>query len=265
MVFSEFKQAMVDVMTGEGFEVEVTDIQKSDGTSYTGLRRIGGNVTPVLNLEAFHQMYREEGMDAVIDKAKEIFNQPVPAISASDFTDWARVKDKLIPRLVPNNEVYEDKPGVKVADLKVIFGVVAFSDGKGIGVATVDCGLINMWGKSTDEVYEQAMANLEEEDYDTMDFGLFTVLSNKHHTKGAVECLNPKAAHLLDGKYIIPSSVDEVLIVNGDDFTMDIKDMVEMIRRVNEEAVNEEDRLSENVYRLVDGRLEVVELEGEEE
>ena len=156
--------------------------------------------------------------------------------------------------------MYEDKPGVKVADLKVIFGVVAFANGKGIGVATVDCVLLNMWGKSTDEVYEQAMANLEEEDYDTKDFGLFTVLSNKHHTKGAVECLNPKAAHLLEGKYIIPSSVDEVLILDGDNFDMEVTDMVEMVKTVNEEAVAEEDRLSENVYRLVDGRLEVVEL-----
>lgn len=260
MVFSEFKQAMVDVMTGEGFEVEVTDIQKSDGTSYTGLRKMGGNVTPVLNLEAFHQMYRKEGMDAVIDRAKEIFNQPMPVLDASDFTDWDKAKDKLIPRLVPNNEVYEDKPGVKVADLKVIFGVVAFADGEGMGVAAVDCELLNMWGRSTDEVYKVAIDNLAEEDYDTMDFGLFTVLTNKHHTKGAVECLNPKVAHMLEGKYIIPSSVDEVLIINGDNFDMEVRDMAEMIKTVNEESVAEEDRLSENVYRLVDGRLEVVEL-----
>lgn len=259
MEFSEFKDAIVEVMTKEGYKVDITEIKRADGTEYTGLRKVGVGITPIVNLEALYDLYCAEGMYSAVLKAREIFNKPDPCnIHAEDFIVWDKVKDMLLPRLVPDNKVYEDKPGVKVADLKVIFSILAFVDADGVGMVTVDCPLLNMWGKSTDEVYAKAMENLENEEYEVIDFGPFTVVTNPYKTKGAIECLNPKAAHLFEGNYIIPSSVDEVLILNGDNLNMEVEDMVEMVKMVNEDAVNPEDRLSDNVYRLVDGRLEVV-------
>ena len=51
--------------------------------------------------------------------------------------------------------------------------------------------------------------------------------------------------------YVLPSSVDEVLIMPKSaalDHEMDIQDLARMVQQVNVEAVRPEDRLSDNVY-----------------
>lgn len=57
--------------------------------------------------------------------------------------------------------------------------------------------------------------------------------------------------HFPDGAYIIPSSVDEIIIID-DEMPDDM--MSEMIRDVNKEKVNPADQLSNHVYRLANGK-----------
>lgn len=58
--------------------------------------------------------------------------------------------------------------------------------------------------------------------------------------------------HFPDGAYVIPSSVEEVLILDDD---MPYEMVNEMIRDVNREHVDPVDQLSNHVYRLKNGKI----------
>ena len=81
------------------------------------------------------------------------------------------------------------------------------------------------------------------------------MLTNRQKTKGAVMAMCSKVMDAITAKfgevYVLPSSVDEVLIMPKSavaDHEMDIQDLARMVQQVNVEAVRPEDRLSDNVY-----------------
>lgn len=94
--------------------------------------------------------------------------------------------------------------------------------------------------------------NLEIEDVEPEEYNLpFFVLTNQQKTKGAVMAVNPKAMDRITAKfgdvYVIPSSVDETLIVPKSAVD-DVHKLVEMVTQVNGQVVRPEDQLSNNVY-----------------
>ena len=94
--------------------------------------------------------------------------------------------------------------------------------------------------------------NLEIEDVEPEEYNLpFFVLTNQQKTKGAVMAVNPKAMDRITAKfgdvYVIPSSVDETLIVPKSAVD-DVHKLVEMVTQVNGQVVKPEDQLSNNVY-----------------
>lgn len=234
-------------------------ITRSDGTTYTGLVNRTPGINPVLNMESFFEAYTVDGesFTNVVDKAIEILSQKKPiTLSAEDFGNWEKIKDMLFPRLVPDNEVYRSTPHTKVADLLIIYAIRAFADEDGIGEGVIVNDLLDFWGKTIEEVHEQAMANLIEDGYKSMNMmGAFTSVSNKYKTRGAIECLNPKVIEEFSDMYIIPSSLDEILFISKEDIEPEA--LKAMLYEVNETAVEKENRLSYNVYEYRDGNLVV--------
>lgn len=259
---AEFTQELIRALENDGIKTKETYINKSSGSGYNGLVRVGQTVAAVVNLDTFYEEHSSDDISVAVAHAKSVLAMRPEGcfINPEDIKDYEIVKDHIFPRLVPNRGSYEEKPGVPVADLKVVFAIRVFATDDGLGEAVVDCALLNLWGKSTQEVYEQAMANLAEDEYKIMDMmGVFYVLTNKYKTKGAVECLNPKAMEEIGNRFkkffIIPSSVEEVIILA--DVGQTAEDLRQMVAMVNDEAVDEKDRLSNNVYRYNNGTLEV--------
>ena len=79
----------------------------------------------------------------------------------------------------------------------------------------------------------------------------FFLLTNQQKVKGATMALSSRVmdriAEKFGGIYVLPSSTHEVLIVPKS-FMDDPDQLAEMVRQVNEDAVQPEDRLSDNVY-----------------
>lgn len=266
LTFEEFKNELVSGIRAEGYGVKAETMNRSNGETYVGImfeQRSG--ISPVIHVEPFYEQYLADNtpIGILVHRCIDIFESKPEGLNLSpeEIQEWDKVKDFIYPRLVPDNEVYADKLGMPIANLKAIFVVRAMESSSGLGEAVIIPELLRTWGVTLDEVIDVAFDNLEKAEVFMSDMGgAFTVLSNKYNTKGAVECLNKvamqKAVDELGEVYIIPSSLDEVLLIPREN--MDPEDLKEMVKIVNSEAVEEKDRLSENVYIFNGETLEVV-------
>lgn len=79
------------------------------------------------------------------------------------------------------------------------------------------------------------------------------ILTNQKEVDGAFYLMSPEvvgaiAEALEDDLYILPSSVNEVLLVRASELEGGVDELKEMVRDVNETVVSEKDILSYSVY-----------------
>ena len=243
-------------------------------------------IVPALNITEAYRNY-EQGTEIgeILDKLAETrVHATLPGeITREDIMDYGSAKGRIYPRLVntaANAEYLADKPHCEVEDLSLLFAVRVHEDSQGFAEAIVNDDLAGMWGVDASELRETAMANLSQkepffanieevlfgggvthmpheefchiEDISPDDYSMpFYVLSNAQKTKGAVMAMDPKTMGQITDKlgdvYVIPSSVDEVLVVPKDQVD-DVSRLAEMVTQVNADAVAPQDQLSNNVY-----------------
>ena len=245
------------------------------------------SVIPALNLtEAYKKYQNGQSVEQICEDLADVrMNVPIPEGLEKDmFLDFDKVKDKIYPRLI-NSETSKDylinRPHTEVEDLSMVYAVRINENSTGFAEAVIDYDLARMWGVEVEDLHKAAMSNMEAHDpvfvglEDAM-FGNFEtrgedtfnldametdsplplyMLTNKQKTKGAVMALCGKFMDQIIAKfgdvYVLPSSVDEVLIMPksaAQDHEMDIHDLARMVQQVNMEAVRPEDRLSDNIY-----------------
>jgi len=184
-----------------------------------------------------------------------------------------------------NHRQLRDMPHREIEDLSLVCQIdITLPDEDGIGSVKVNNRMLEIWDVSAEEVLEQAMANSMKKKppflkgiqallEGMVDFpnladnqigpghvlelsgdrgeGMF-VLSNKNNLDGAAVLVYPGVTERLDvlfpkGFYIIPSSVDEVLVLSkAKGFSA--KELGEILREVNQSQVKPQDRLSDRVY-----------------
>ena len=283
-VMSNMKDYLTDEY--QDYDMKFQTIKKGSGYEYEALmvspRERNMTVVPALNItEAFRQY--EDGMpfEDVMEKLADVrMHATIPEFNREDIFNYDKVKDRIFPRLIntdANQEYLADKPHVDVEDLSIVYAVRISEDAQGFADAVITNDLANMWGVSSDELHERAMDNIAErppvfkniedvvfgnafgeheqvdiEDIEPQDYSVpFFVLTNEQKTKGAVMAVNPKTMDRITAKlgdvYVIPSSVDETLIVPKSAVD-DVQELVNMVGAVNENEVKPEDRLSNNVY-----------------
>ena len=264
------------------FDMKFTTVKKSSGVEYEALM-VGPkdkhmSVVPALNMNEAYKQY-SDGMDFedVMKKLADIrMNATLPNFKREDMFDYEKVQDRIFPRLIntaANTEYLADKPHKEIEDLSLIYAVRVFEDEDGFGEAVITDDLVHMWGATAQDIHEHAMDNiaqrpplfqnietvlfgepetLEIEDVEPEEYNLpFFVLTNQQKTKGAVMAVNPKAMGRITAKlgdvYVIPSSVDETLIVPKSAVD-DVQKLVDIVTNVNSHEVRPEDQLSNNVY-----------------
>lgn len=173
-------------------------------------------------------------------------------------------------------------PHREMEDLSMVCQL-GLSSPEGDGRMEVTNTVLKIWGISEDTLLDAALKNMQESrDYimqaasskiyelaagspvpenlltasadAALDPGeLFYVLTNKENNRGASAMLCPwvmkKVSDLFpEGFYILPSSIHETLIVpeNGEN---NVKELREIVRSVNRTAVENEEVLSDNIYR----------------
>lgn len=184
-------------------------------------------------------------------------------------------KKSLFVKLVNterNESLVEQSISKEFLDLSAVVRVVLKMDKEGMASMALSKGDAEILGMTEEEIYAAALANtlrlfppklMNLGRYIEMSIGANLplgedevttyILTNQKEVDGAIYFMSPEvvgaiAEALEDDLYILPSSVNEVLLVRASELEDGVDKLKEMVRDANETVVAEKDILSYNVY-----------------
>ena len=184
-------------------------------------------------------------------------------------------KKSLFVKLVNterNESLVEQSISKEFLDLSAVVRVVLKMDKEGVASMALSKGDAEILGMTEEESYAAALANtLRLFPPKLMNLGRYVemrigaelplgedevttyILTNQKEVDGAIYFMSPEvvgaiAEALEDDLYILPSSVNEVLLVRASELEDGVDELKEMVRDANETVVAEKDILSYNVY-----------------
>ena len=265
-----------------GVTIEVTEQIKNNGLIKTGLifKEEGVNISPTIYVNnAYESFLWGESMDDIIAGIVNTYEtgKAPQNISVEFFTDFDQVKDRLALRVInaeKNAEMLDNCPHFEFGDLAAIFQVMVDSNEFGKATITVKNEHMGMWGVDAQTLMDLARENMEEkqpvriqsmmemltgmmggefpEDMMGMPEPAMYVMSNETRIDGAAamiftDKLQEFAEQHNTSFFILPSSIHEILLIPQNE-DMDVKDLTDMVREVNDTQVSPEEVLSYNVY-----------------
>lgn len=184
-------------------------------------------------------------------------------------------KKSLFVKLVNterNETLVEQSISKEFLDLSAVVRVILKMDKEGMASMALSKGAAEILGMTEEEIYAAALANtLRLFPPKLMNLGRYVemsigaelplgedevttyILTNQKEVDGAFYFMSPEvvgaiAEALEDDLYILPSSVNEVLLVRASELEDGVDELKEMVRDANETVVAEKDILSYNVY-----------------
>lgn len=184
-------------------------------------------------------------------------------------------KKSLFVKLVNterNESLVEQSISKEFLDLSAVVRIVLKMDKEGMASMALSKGAAEILGMTEEEIYAAALANtlrlfppklMNLGRYVEMSIGgklLFGedevttyILTNQKEVDGAIYFMSPEvvgaiAEALEDDLYILPSSVNEVLLVRASEVRDGVDGLKAMVRDVNETIVAEKEILSYSVY-----------------
>lgn len=184
-------------------------------------------------------------------------------------------KKSLFVKLVNterNESLVEQSISKEFLDLSAVVRVILKMDKEGMASMALSKGDAEILGMTEEEIYAAALANtlrlfppklMNLGRYVEMGIGgklLFGedevttyILTNQKEVDGAIYFMSPEvvgaiAEALEDDLYILPCSVNEVLLVRASELEDGVDELKEMVRDVNETVVAEKEILSYSVY-----------------
>lgn len=265
MTKREFAEEVATKVNGK-----VNEVEKANGIRLTGICVGEGNIRPTIYIDTMY----DAGMsvdEAVTEVNKIASEHTIPEIDTKGITNYESAKDKIVLRLYnekTNAEVFRSAEEYGYHDL-IFVPYVILTEEMSIKVSN---GLLDMWGKTADEVIDTAMENTRRDDFycqplSRILFGMsdnvedcfecedprmpMFCISNKRKFYGAIGAIikgEILEEHFPNGYYILPSSVHEVLLIPNDDCSMDADALTDMVRAVNANEVRPEEVLSDHAY-----------------
>lgn len=272
----------VTLTLGEGYEVQLADVGKNNGKTLTGLtiKEEGQNVAPTIYLEEFEEKYEKGEIETIGDVAEEIVGiyrrhkDEVKELGdiANLFSDRKWVLARVLPRVINaerNKGLLEQIPHKDFVDLAVTYSVRVGKVGDSFGSIQLKNAHMSMLGLTLEELDEAASSNAEKEGFEAMNLGKMVeemsegseisendvpmmVLTNRERFYGAavmtmVKVLGALAEKVKSDLYILPSSVNEVIVVPTV-YGGDAGYLRSMVREVNSRMVMQEEVLSDSLY-----------------
>lgn len=303
MDYNEFREEILRELQkrhGDGLEITVSRIKKNNGAGYYGVKfqpqNTGEGVTlgAVFRLDHLYEAYAGGEMDTAacaesLWEEYEKNREPEDLQQfAEDLQRWDTARKNIYPVLLSaekNADMLPELVTIPVLDLAVVFIVRGRVSGSGCSTVKVTAAMLEDYKVSGKELYDAAMANLEDDGYSfqSMDdiirdilkkenagnTGLdlpgeikMYVLSNASKTYGAAGILSRKLVReFANGRdmYILPSSVHETIFVPVSDkySAMELSRMVEDINRTQ---VALEERLADHCY-FYDAKADEIRIE----
>lgn len=272
---------------GKLYKVSIEKLLNNNGVMKDTLcvNRVEEHTTPMVYLNAYYDLYQGEmTLDDIMDEILEVYEWSENC--KGEFKDFESVKDRIIFRLVnseKNPVLLQSVPHIHVQDLAVIFCIYKEADGIS-KTSLIRTENMKDWNTTEQDLFDLAKINTplcltaeikrmvdvvkeiarncmgdsySEDIVDELlqgngDRKPMYVLSNTKGVYGA-SCILYKDV-LKDFSesqncdlIVLPSSIHEVIII-PDDGTVDIEEVREMVKMVNETEVPEEDYLSNEVY-----------------
>lgn len=291
MRFEQFTDAVVEKIreylpeTFANASVELNTIVKNNDTRLTGLtiRSVEQNISPTIYLEQFFERYQDgEDMSDVLEQIADvrISHELNERFDTEQITDFARVKEMIVPKLVNkgwNEELLKNRVFSELGDLAITYQILLSQDFSGNASVAITNQIMEMWGVGIDDIHALAIKNMKSltpSVFEPMSkvlasmmgeetASLFVkenpadelmwVLSNTSKINGSSALLDKEIMQeVIDTVgsdfYILPSSVHETIIVvaQGD---MNTDQLTDMVCSVNSEQVAPDERLSDHPYR----------------
>lgn len=286
MTYQEFKQNTIHAISGTlgpGFSVALQDIIKNNDTHLDGMTILAeqSNISPTIYLNYYYEQYLHgKSFSAICDDILCAYhkNTPKGKIDISFFTDFEKVKEHLIFKLVNyerNRTLLKEVPHVRYLDLAIVFHCLLETPDSGYATILIHHQHLAFWNISQQELFELAMKNtprllhyhiqniadiltnlFNEENPDLLDENSgplpMYVLSNSSKLNGSgcilyENLLANIAAQFKSDFYIIPSSVHEVLLIPSKHAASPLE-LSSMVREVNSTQLSKEEILSDHVY-----------------
>lgn len=264
---------------------------KNQGGNYTGLMLHGedaSGIAPIFNLDILYDRYKEldevEMLMAVANDIEQIYQEKEQIMQGlydetiRNVDDYEYAKSRLF--ISPASLIRQREGGVepckRFVDLcmqvRIKFGEYWENNNLLVASSLVTDSILERWGKSFDEVFQDAMENTPKlspvviqpiqdllegimgEEIDIPEEYQLLVVRNTLENHGAASLFLPgimdEVADMIQGSYIvIPSSVHEFIIqpVFGEITMGDIAELEGMIREVNE-TLEPDEILSDRAY-----------------
>lgn len=289
--FNEFTRAIVEKLReglGYKYDIQVTEIEKNNHVIKPAI--MAGKHGEYSNIVVYMQEYYEEykngiSIEQIIYSIGAFIQGNQIEIDIEEIKDFDKIKDRLFFRLInykANKAALGNIPHIKYLDLAIVFSL-GFKD-EGYMTMTINNNLMEVWGKSVEELYEQTKKNtplLFDVSFNSMNDVLLELakkrlkneadaLEDAEKTLKKIELplyiltneigINGSAVMLYEGTLkeiaegfgsdliILPSSIHEVLILAYEE-DLDIDELKEMVYMINRSEVPVVDILSDNVYR----------------
>lgn len=303
MDYNEFREEILKELQkrhGDGLEITVSRIKKNNGASYYGVKfqpqNTGEGVTlgAVFRLDHLYEAYASGEMDTAacaesLWEEYEKNREPEDLQQfAEDLQRWDTARKNIYPVLLSaekNADMLPELVTVPVLDLAVVFIVRGRVSGSGCSTVKVTAAMLEDYKVSGKELFDAAMANLENDGYSFQGMddiirdilkkenagsvGLdlpgeikMCVLSNESKTYGAAGILSRKLVReFANGRdmYILPSSVHETIFVPVSD-EYSAAELSHMVEDINRTQVALEERLADHCY-FYDAKADEIRIE----
>lgn len=286
MTYQEFKKNTVHAISaklGPTYRIALQDIIKNNDTHLDGLTILSENcnISPTIYLNHYYEQYLNgKSMSAIYEDILHSYYQNAPKenIDISFFTDFSKVKERIIFKLVNyerNKELLSQVPHIRYLDLALIFNCFVNSTESGCATILIHHHHLSFWDITTEELYTLAMQNtprllhyqlqnmadvvidLFSEEYsqllnEALELLPMYVLSNNTKLNGSgcilyEDLLSDISDKINSDFYIVPSSIHEVLLIpvaNAAPYS----ELTSMVQEINATQLTREEILSDHVY-----------------
>ena len=266
-------------------EISFKDIRKENGIIRKGLNihlpdDVGIPVPMIYLDESYAEYVKGRGLVEILTDLADTFidhlNPPGFEIEISDISDFEKISDRILPKIVQaseNQEIAKDRPSTPVADLIAIYRI-RISDEASI---PINNQIMNGWGVTPEMLHKISIENMRRMDppmiksmtevlMESMPGGIegigiplpdpsedpMRVITTASKMFGAAALLDTEFMESIPGiddpdTYLLPSSQHELICVSSSD--MDVQALEDMVRSVNESTVDVQDKLADGVYR----------------
>lgn len=140
----------------DGYTVELLPVKRAGDVELDAvvIRDNNVNISPTIYLNDYYEQYME-GMpiSSLVDKISSLYEKTKPAasIDISNFTDFDKVKDKIVCRLYGkdnNKNMIKEQPYKEVEDLIVTYSIDLESKDGSLSSVKISNNLMQKWDVS---------------------------------------------------------------------------------------------------------------------